>query len=191
MKILVNKIVFVIALISITACASTMEVTNKEQAKLIEKCPDSKRGKPINFVVIEIENGLPVDALIPKSKKDENDIIKILDLNNSDIRFESIVFKNPLIKKDHGAKRKSRICFVSVEASSSNATKFKFSPEKILVLWRPDQEIDFKNKAKNIAFESIPEFSPFGVKYKFSIATSRSDPEVTDTYLDPRIIIKR
>jgi len=188
MKILITKIFLLLISILISSCGSTS--TNP-----IESCEVNTTSKPVNFILVEINaKGLPINALVPTSN------IKKLDLNDPNLGLISIVDPKicPIVKKgkfksEHNIKRESQICFVSVEKSVNNISKYQFSHNKIAVLWRPDK---ISKPQKNIVELAVPKNSPDGIAYKFTIATKKSDPENLNpkscsTYLDPRIVIRK
>lgn len=190
MKIVIKKVLLLFISASMAACTTTASMQKSDNAEKpcrrvngICPCPTNTKKHPTSFIIVVLnEKNRPTAALTPTSK------VTRLDLNDPNLVLEFIAVNNKATKKEHGAHRNSKICFVSAKESSENSSGYQFSSEKIAVLWRPKERIVFND---NIALEQILSNSPIGIKYKFSIATEASDPEKAVTYLDPRIIIKR
>jgi len=141
---------------------------------IAESCPNNTQDKPVNFIYVVLDkdsNGLPINVAvsphIPISGRIKN--IKRIKLD------------------DHDVKQKETICWRAIVKISENPEVFKFTHQKIAVLWQPEKNIQFKYIVKEV----VPENSPVGIVYKYTIATEKSDPKNSKTYLDPRIVIKK
>ena len=161
----------------------------------IHSCEKHIKHKNVAYIVVKLDaKGYPVDALVPILKPGAE--IKKLDLSTPKLKLRSIVGsqdcnsekRNQIISEGHNIHRDTEICFVSAEASAINRSGYKFSAKKIAVLWRPGQETKLK---ENLVVEEVSAHSPVNIAYKFTIASDKSDPTKCETYLDPRIVIRK
>ena len=139
-----------------------------------DSCPNSTPDKPMNFIYVVLDkeiNGLPIDVVVspqlPVSGRIKN--------------------TKHVTTKTRDVKQKETICWRAVVKVSENPVEYKFTKQKIAVLWNPEKNIQFKYTVKEV----VPENSPVGIVYKYTIATEASDPKYISTYLDPRIVIKK
>jgi len=139
-----------------------------------DSCPNSTPDKPMNFIYVVLDKeikGLPIDVVVSPQ-------LPIL---------ERIKNTKQVKTKARDVKQKETICWRAVVKISENPMEYKFTKQKIAVLWNPAKNIQFKYIVK----EAVPEDSPLGIVYKYTIATEASDPKYINTYLDPRIVIKK
>jgi len=139
-----------------------------------DSCPNSTPNKPMNFIYVVLDKeikGLPISVVIspqiPVLGKIKN--AKHIKITN------------------HGVRQKETICWRAVVKISANPLEYKFTKQKIAVLWNPAKKIQFQYIVK----ELVPDNSPVGIIYKYTIATEASDPRYSNTYLDPRIVINK
>ncbi len=166
MKILSIKQFIILITITYTAFVSV--------SARADSCPKSMPHKPMNFIYVVLDkeiNGLPISVVVSPQLPISGKIKNTKHVKNT----------------DRDVKQKETICWRAVVQGEGSSTEYKFTKQKIAVLWNPAKKIQFKY----IVQEHVPESSPVGIIYKYTIATEASDPKSSSTYLDPRIVIKK
>ena len=157
-----------LVLLLLIVCSGFTSIT------MAASCPKNTHDTPVNFIYVVLDNeskGLPVGIVI-----------------SPNIPISGKVNKTKNIKfSDHKVKQKDTICWQAVVQVKGKSEEYKLTKQKIAVLWQPGKKINFSFIVK----EKVPENSPVGIIYKYTIATEASDPSDSKTYLDPRILITK
>lgn len=176
------KASLILILFMITGCVSTKPKAPPQSDDFARKsCPRNTPSNPTTFIFVVLDkakNWRPVDIVIPEQN------LPLVDFKKNNKPFTSI------LKKDHEVRQRSRICWQAVVKDPSNSSGYSRVRQELTVFWSPSQNV-IPRKGNYAEIEKVPDNSSVSLVYKYGIATRTSTPKDPDSYLDPRIVIKK